>query len=195
HSNTICSTWGNEYIKTFDGDVYQFPGTCVYNLASDCHESYLEFSVHMRRTNEGGHPTIKELEITIKEEVILLTPKLAFVNEEPISTPYYGSGILVERNEIYTKLYTKLGLTLMWNRADAVMLELETKFQNRTCGLCGDYNGQQLFNEFIFNGDQLSPIEFGNLQKVHQPNEECEDAVEEETMAACTQYVSPCPVL
>ncbi|KAM9528428.1 mucin-2-like [Salvelinus alpinus] len=184
HVNSICSTWGREHFKTFDGDVYQFPGTCEYNLASDCHsESYQEFSVHLKRneaTETEGNPTVKHVVVTINDLVFHLTKTHVAVNGEIVTLPYYNGGVQLERNAVYTKLYSKVGLVVMWNGEDAVMVELDTEYTNRTCGLCGDFNGLPVHSEFIHNGRKVSPIEFGNRQKVHRPNEDCEDPYEEE---------------
>ncbi|XP_038854477.1 mucin-2-like [Salvelinus namaycush] len=184
HVNSICSTWGREHFKTFDGDVYQFPGTCEYNLASDCHsESYQEFSVHLKRneaTETEGNPTVKHVVVTINDLVFHLTKTQVAVNGEIVTLPYYNGGVQLERNAVYTKLYSKVGLVVMWNGEDAVMVELDTEYTNRTCGLCGDFNGLPVHSEFIHDGRKVSPIEFGNRQKVHRPNEDCEDPYEEE---------------
>ncbi|MBN3322769.1 MUC2 protein, partial [Atractosteus spatula] len=194
HIQTICSTWGNGHYKTFDGDVYQFPGTCEYNLASDCHDFYLEFSVHIQRAERGDRLVISQVVVTIKNIIVVLRGKLVSVNGDIVKTPYYGSGVLLEKNEVYTKLYAKLGLTVMWNGEDAIMLELDSKYRNRTCGLCGDYNGISMYNEFIYEGELMSPVAFGNLQKIHKPSEECEDPYEEST-PSCSQYRTPCEQL
>ncbi|XP_045063576.1 mucin-2-like [Coregonus clupeaformis] len=191
HVNSICSTWGREHFKTFDGDVYQFPGTCEYNLASDCHsESYQEFSVHLKRneaTEDEGNPTVKHVVVTINDLVFHLTKTLVTVNGEIVTLPYYNGGVQLERNAVYTKLYSKVGLVVMWNGEDAVMVELDSEYTNRTCGLCGDFNGLPVHNEFIYNGRKVGPVEFGNMQKVHRPNEDCEDPYEEEDEPADVQ--------
>ncbi|KAJ8002529.1 hypothetical protein DPEC_G00159860 [Dallia pectoralis] len=207
HVNTICSTWGREHFKTFDGSIYQFPGMCEYNLASDCHsDSYPEFSVHMKRNeapDTDGNPTVKHLVVTINDLVVTLTKTLVTVNDEIVTLPYYNGGVQVERNAVYTKLLSKVGLVVMWNGEDAVMVELDPEYSNRTCGLCGDYNGIPVRNEFIHNGREVGPIEFGNMQKVHRPNEDCEDPYEEEDKPAdvqlkdetCTKFYPECDQL
>lgn len=80
--NHVCSTWGNFHYKTFDGDVFRFPGLCDYNFASDCRDSYKEFAVHLKwgLGEAGGHPQIESIIITIKDDTIYLTHKLAVVN-------------------------------------------------------------------------------------------------------------------
>lgn len=80
HVGSICSTWGREHFKTFDGDVYQFPGLCQYNLVSDCHESFQEFSVHIRRKVVNGNPTVSYVVVSINELSFRLSQNLLTVN-------------------------------------------------------------------------------------------------------------------
>ncbi|XP_070621293.1 mucin-2 [Erythrolamprus reginae] len=196
HGHFVCSTWGNNHFKTFDGDFYQFPGVCDYNFASDCRESYKEFSVHIQREqSDQGHPNIQYVLVTIKDVAIYLTHKMVTVDERIVKTPYYGSGVLIEMNNIYTKVYAKVGLILIWNQADALMIELDSKFNNYTCGLCGDYNGQSIYNEFISDGLSYNSITFGNLQKVNKPGTKCVDPDETKPIELCKQHREECESL
>ncbi|XP_067356049.1 mucin-2-like [Channa argus] len=180
HVSSICSTWGREHFKTFDGDVYQFPGMCEYNLASDCHETYREFSVHLKREENDGNPTVSYVVVTINDLLFHLTSSRVTLNDLPIKMPYYNAGVQVEKNAVYIKLQSKVGITVMWNGDDAVMVEVDNDYANRTCGLCGDFNGISVYDEFIHNGRIINPVEFGNKHKVHRPNDDCEDPYEEE---------------
>ncbi|XP_022611938.1 mucin-2-like [Seriola dumerili] len=199
HVNSICSTWGRGHFKTFDGNVYQFPGMCEYNLASDCHETYQEFSVHIRRKEEGGNPIVSYVVVTINDLSFHLSKNLVNVNDQLVKLPFYQGGVQVEKNAVYIKLQSSVGLTVMWYLGDSVMVELDRDYANRTCGLCGDFNGV-LVNEFIHNGRQISPIEFGTKQKVHLPNDDCEDPFEEEDDSrearsvpdSCKQFQTSC---
>ncbi|XP_035317018.1 mucin-2 isoform X1 [Cricetulus griseus] len=192
--NHVCSTWGDFHYKTFDGDVFRFPGLCDYNFASDCRDSYKEFAVHLKRGlgQAGGHPQIESILITIKDDTIYLTHKLAVVNGAMVSTPHYSSGLLIEKNDAYTKVYSRAGLSLMWNREDALMLELDSQFQNHTCGLCGDFNGMQTYYEFLSEGIHYSAIEFGNMQKINKPEAECEDPEVVQEPETCSEHRAEC---
>lgn len=43
-----------------------------------------------------------------------------------VSTPHYSSGLLIEKNDAYTKVFSRAGLTLMWNREDSLMVGART---------------------------------------------------------------------
>ncbi|XP_067603985.1 mucin-2 [Pseudorca crassidens] len=196
HGQSVCSTWGNSHYKTFDGDVFRFPGLCDYNFASDCRDTYQEFAVHLKRApgRSGGHPQVEYILLTVKGDAIYLTSQLAVVNGAVVSSPHYSPGLLIEQNDAYTKVYSRAGLMLMWNREDSVMLELDSKFRNHTCGLCGDYNGLQTYSEFLSDGEGVlfSPVEFGNMQKVNKPEEVCEGPQEVPTPASCSEHRAEC---
>lgn len=83
HVGSICSAWGREHFKTFDGDVYQFPGLCEYNLVSDCKESFQEFSVHIRRKVLNGNPTVSHVVVSINQHSFRLAQNLLTVNGIP----------------------------------------------------------------------------------------------------------------
>uniref|UniRef100_A0A671PY12 VWFD domain-containing protein n=1 Tax=Sinocyclocheilus anshuiensis TaxID=1608454 RepID=A0A671PY12_9TELE len=178
HVNSICSMWGNFHFKTFDGDVYQFPGTCEYNLVSDCQSLIRQFSVHVKRTEHSTGPNISRVSITINDIGVELTEKQVVVNGEKVTLPVHIAGILVEENTIYTRLYSKMGITVKWNKEDAVMVELDSKYSNRTCGLCGDFNGVPVYSEFIESGWKVGYAEFGNMHRVPNPTHACKDPSE-----------------
>ncbi|KAL4671522.1 hypothetical protein H8959_004231 [Pygathrix nigripes] len=194
HGHNVCSTWGNFHYKTFDGDIFRFPGLCDYNFASDCRGSYKEFAVHLKRgPGQAEAPAgVESILLTIKDDTIYLTRHLAVLNGAMVSTPHYSSGLLIEKSDAYTKVYSRVGLTLLWNREDALMLELDSKFQNHTCGLCGDYNGLQSYSEFLSDGVLFSPLEFGNMQKINQPDVVCEDPEEEVAVASSSEHRAEC---
>lgn len=37
--------------------------------------------------------------------------------------PYHNAGVQVEKNAVYIKLQSKVGITVMWNGDDAVMVK------------------------------------------------------------------------
>ncbi|XP_026057610.1 mucin-2-like, partial [Carassius auratus] len=184
HVNNICSMWGNFHFKTFDGDFYQFPGTCEYNLVSDCQSVIRQFSVHVKRTEHISSPKISRVLVTINDITVEITVDKVIVNKENKLLPVHVAGILVEENTIYMRLHSKMGITVMWNKEDAVMVELDSKFLNRTCGLCGDFNRAPVYNEFIQSElgyeREVGYIEFGNKHKVPNPDVDCKNPSEED---------------
>ncbi|KAF7701897.1 hypothetical protein HF521_001180 [Silurus meridionalis] len=190
HVSNICSMWGKFHFKTFDGDFYQFPGMCEYNLVSECHGPVQGFSVHVKRAESTGNPQITRVLVTIGDMVIGLTKNLVMVNNDIVKLPHYVAGVMLEENPIYIKLYAKLGLSVTWNRDEAIMVELDIKYSNRTCGLCGDFNGVPVFNEFLSDSRVIGFTEFGNKHRIHNPNDFCEDPYEE--FDAETNIVEKC---
>ncbi|XP_059704189.1 mucin-5B-like [Haemorhous mexicanus] len=176
HNGRVCSTWGNFHFKTFDGDIFTFPGLCNYVFASHCNAAYEDFNIQIRREVVANTPTISHITMKLEGVVAELTKDAVIVDGNGVQLPYSQSGITIEKSSIYVKVGSKVGVVLLWNEKDSILLELNEKYANQTCGLCGDFNGFPIYNEFISNNIQMTALQFGNLQKMDGPTEHCEDA-------------------
>uniref|UniRef100_A0A8C9VUC5 Mucin-5AC-like n=1 Tax=Scleropages formosus TaxID=113540 RepID=A0A8C9VUC5_SCLFO len=143
HNGQVCSTWGSYHFKTFDGDFFQLPSTCNFILTSNCRNPYEDFNIQMRRQVVDGEPTISAITMKLDGTVVELSNVL----------PLFNDIMLIQKTTSYIRVTSKLGLQVMWNEDDSFMVELDTKYKNTTCGLCGDFNGVQLYNEFFKNGN------------------------------------------
>ncbi|XP_059190821.1 LOW QUALITY PROTEIN: mucin-5AC-like [Centropristis striata] len=175
HNDQICSTWGNYHFKTFDGDFFQLPSTCNYILASQCKESYESFNIQFQRQEVEGVTSIKRVSMKLDGAEVELTGTSIKVNDKDVTIPFSQVGISIERTVSYVKIVAKLGLVVMWNEEDALWVEVDPQFKNQTCGLCGDYNGVQLYDEFINAGESVNLEYYSEASKVNGPTEECEE--------------------
>ncbi|XP_067447173.1 mucin-5AC [Thunnus thynnus] len=175
--NQLCSTWGNYHFKTFDGDFFQLPSACNYILASHCKCSYEDFNIQLQRQEINGVTCIKRISMRLDGVVVELTNSSIKVDDKLVSIPYNHIGITIERSVSFVKIVAKLGLVILWNEDDSFWVELDAKFKNQTCGLCGDFNGVQHDDELIKTGtgDSITTEYFGEVWKVNGPTEICED--------------------
>ncbi|XP_053305743.1 mucin-5AC-like [Spea bombifrons] len=176
HNRQVCSTWGNFHFKTFDGDVFHFPGTCNYVFSSHCKGSYEDFNIQFRRSLKNGFPVISHITMVVEGVLVEMSNKSVMIDRVLVQElPIDKFGVRITRMGIFLKAVAKAGVTLMWNQEESMTLELSTRYVNQTCGLCGDFNQVSGDSEFSFNGIKLSAVEFGNLQKLNGPNEDCKN--------------------
>nr|CAI9704873.1 unnamed protein product [Rangifer tarandus platyrhynchus] len=180
HGGRVCSTWGDFHYKTFDGDVFRFPGLCNYVFSAHCGSAYEDFNLQLRRGPRPNSTVPSMVTMKLDGLVVRLAKGSVLVNSRPIQLPFSQSGVLIEQSNGNLRVVAKLGLVFMWNQDDSLLLELDAKYANQTCGLCGDFNGVPVYNEFSSHHVKLTPTEFGNLQKMDGPTEQCQDPVPED---------------
>ncbi|XP_063145392.1 mucin-5AC-like [Candoia aspera] len=191
HNGQVCSTWGFFHFKTFDGDIYTFPGVCNYVFASHCNAPFEDFNIQIRRKIVGYTPTISYVTMRLDGTDFQMQKDEILVNGKRIQLPYSGSGFEIQNFLNYIKVNVKMGLSLMWNKDDCVMLELDKKYANQTCGLCGDFNGIPKYNEFYLENTPMTDLQFGNTWKLNGPTEDCEDPIPS-AQKKCTDEYDTC---
>ncbi|KAI4904106.1 hypothetical protein NFI96_033254, partial [Prochilodus magdalenae] len=182
HNHEVCSTWGNFHFKTYDGDVFQLPSTCNHILTTLCGGGYETFNIQLRRQVANNVPTISKIIMKLDGMVVELSKDSVIINGQHQGMPFFSSGVSIEMTGAYIVIKATLGLTAMWNEDDAFMVELDPKFRNQTCGLCGDFNDIPTYNEFMKNGVLLSSSTYGNLWKMDGPTEICEEEPERDNL-------------
>uniref|UniRef100_A0A665UL30 Mucin 5.1, oligomeric mucus/gel-forming n=1 Tax=Echeneis naucrates TaxID=173247 RepID=A0A665UL30_ECHNA len=190
HSNQFCSTWGNYHFRTFDGDFFQLPFNCNYIFTSHCEGSYEDFNIQIQRQEIDGVVTIQKVSMKLEGTVVEFVNNSVTVDEIPVTMPFSQAGISIEKSSSYVKIKAKLGLDIMWNQDDSLWVELNAKFKNKTCGLCGDFNGAQVYDEFINKGVSFTVEYYGEAWKVNGPTEICEEIPKAEQTCSSQKLLS-----
>ncbi|XP_029767909.1 mucin-5AC-like [Terrapene carolina triunguis] len=127
HNGRVCSTWGNFHFKTFDGDIFYFPGLCNYVFASHCNAAYEDFNIQIRRTVVENAPTINHITMKLDGVVFEMAKNFVVVNGNRVQLPYSQSGIMVGRSSMYIKVTAKMGLVFMWNEDDSILVRINSR--------------------------------------------------------------------
>lgn len=94
HNGRVCSTWGNFHFKTFDGDIFYFPGVCNYIFASNCKSSYEDFNIQIRRAIVENATVITHVIMKLEGVVIELTPSSVLLDNKLYVPTWFPVGSL-----------------------------------------------------------------------------------------------------
>uniref|UniRef100_H0WT68 von Willebrand factor n=1 Tax=Otolemur garnettii TaxID=30611 RepID=H0WT68_OTOGA len=164
--DATCSAIGVAHYFTFDGLKYLFPGECQYVLAQDyCGSNPGTFRILV--ANEGcGSPSVK-----CKKRVTILAEggeMELFDGEVNVKQPMEDeTHFEVVESGRYVILLLGKALSVVWDRRLAISVVLKQTYQDRVCGLCGNFDGIQN-NDFTSSSLQVEedPVDFGNSWKV-----------------------------
>ncbi|KAM3920269.1 mucin-6 [Leptodactylus fuscus] len=187
----VCSTWGNNHFFTFDNDLYEFRGSCNYIFATVCNSNTPDFNIQVQRSSGSS---ITRIMIQVGTINVVVNGNTISIMGKTISLPYTTSGIEIFKTGAITKLFAKqkgFELIVTWSSDSNLMVELDRKYMNRTCGLCGNFNGVHK-DDFVVNGKMLTPYQYANLQQIDDPNDICPLHVPQRISLDTNQYVNEC---
>ena len=186
----IPQIFGDPHFNTFDGHKYDFMGHCDYVLAMDCEAA--QWFIYGRMTACGplGGSCLESVTIYYKNQIIELqrgwlvnhfgvkvSPK-NFKNKvltvgDIFNVRFDGRYLHVEF--LIDQYINQFGqeevkkVQVIWD--GYVSVEIHTPLTGRTCGLCGDNDGQ-MDNDFTTRQRQLTKDEnkFGDSWKIDRMN-------------------------
>ncbi|KAK1784997.1 hypothetical protein P4O66_018435, partial [Electrophorus voltai] len=166
-----CSLFGRQYIHTFDGVIYEFPGDCSYMLAGDCRRR--TFSI----LGDFSHGQRKGVTLFIGEafELHLSVDGSLSQGAERLHLPYASSSVFVGFELGSVRLWSdEFGFSIRIDPTQNIQLTLTKHHSNHTCGLCGNYNSlpddDYTAQEGFVTED---PFDFANSWALNGASEPC----------------------
>lgn len=150
----MCTSFGDPHYQTFDNRIYNFQGKCKYVFTKDCHTG--NFTIQVR--NEGRHSRTfswtKSVFLHFNGiEVALLQKLRVKVNGKRISLPYFQSPDLhISENGYLMTVLTSIGVEVVWDGDSYTEVHIPKRYRNKTCGFCGNFNGDQADDFTMRNG-------------------------------------------
>ncbi|XP_044125175.1 mucin-5AC-like [Bufo gargarizans] len=166
-----CTLKGGSHIQTFDEKEYNFHGNCQYLMSKDADN---KFAIIAKIIQCGMTETVTCLN-TVYINLERMKIKICYcgnvyVNNFLVALPKITDKIAIyKRSAFYVYIVTPFGLSVKVQVKPVFQLfiSLNSTFQNRTLGLCGNFNG--------IEGDDLTTIsgvvedavsDFGNSYKI-----------------------------
>ncbi|XP_029102555.1 alpha-tectorin [Scleropages formosus] len=212
----VCLASGDPHYSTFDGHRFDFQGTCHYILASLCNltDDIEAFEVAARNQPVSGRPVSFTAEVFInvyghqvdissgygrQGEIISGQHSAVQVDGVTRNLPLSlnNSQLVIYQNGFQTFVEADFGLTVHYDGWSTVSISLPSRYRGRTCGICGNFNGNG-GDDFVTRSGELvaSASDFSSSWRV-PGNYTCDDGCGDSCSACPDQTVaqSMCEVL
>ena len=175
----VCTSYGDPHYQTFDGQMFNFHGTCRYQLTSD----YVSEKFTIRMRNERRYSNVyawsKALTIHLGDSTIVLHKDLQVkVNKSDVDLPYYHlPHFQITKGSFTITLVSDIGVQVQWDGSGFIEIQVPKSFKGKVSGLCGNFNGNSK-DEFMLKNGRLasSAREFGEGWSLGRRNAGCEKA-------------------
>lgn len=180
-----CLVVGQSHYKTFDNKFFTFTGHCQYLLAKDCkHDDFSIIIENVQCADDQDAVCTRSVTLTLAAledmTIKLKHGGVVSVNSMDIQTPMRHGRLHIQRS-IHSSVRVKFGddLRLDWDGRGRVLLKLGPRWTGRTCGLCGNYNGNQ-GDDFLSSSGliEAGPQSFSQAWRI---NGDCEPHQRHET--------------
>ncbi|XP_075046976.1 IgGFc-binding protein-like [Mixophyes fleayi] len=189
--SATCSAVGASYYMSFDGQSFQFQGTCTYTLTKTIttNSKLEEFVINVTKGLSELVALINLVSIEVYGYILILQYN---VNDRiKVKGSFYNLPLTLEGGKIraYQQgsrviVSTDFGLKVSYDLTSNVVVTVPGKYKGQLGGLCGNYNGI-ITDDFKLRNNNLAPDArtFGADWKI--PDEVCNDG--------CGSANDPCP--
>ncbi|XP_028664014.2 von Willebrand factor [Erpetoichthys calabaricus] len=179
-----CFVTGQSHYKSFDNKFFTFGGICHYLFAKDCWENTFAVIIETVQCADD-RDAICAKSVTLRfQETANITIKMKHgggvsVGGMDIQTPLFQGPLRILRTTMSSiRLTYNEDIMMDWDGRGKLLLKLSPVYAGKTCGLCGNYNGNQRDDFTTPAGLNEAHVEnFGNSWKI---NGECEDILKQD---------------
>ncbi|XP_071334202.1 zonadhesin, like isoform X3 [Trachinotus anak] len=144
---STCIASGDPHYTTFDKRKYNFMGNCSYLMSAPCNETSLPyFEVHADNENRYNRPTIsyvKAVHVYVQMlKISILKGGTVQVNGTNVNLPVTPiPSVSVFKSGKHYTVSMNFGVTVRYDGNHFMDIKVIKDYQNKLCGLCGDYDG------------------------------------------------------
>ncbi|KAL8188327.1 UNVERIFIED_CONTAM: hypothetical protein K2H54_065656, partial [Gekko kuhli] len=158
-----CTASGDPHYYTFDKQTHHFMGNCTYTLSRLCDQntSLPYFNVEAANEHRGGNTRVSYVQsVTVDVHGVRITLEkggMVKVNGEREVVPSTPTpGVQISSSGFYKVVSVDFGLRVKFDGDHQVEVVLPSPYENRVCGLCGNYNGDPQ-DDFLNPDGALEP--------------------------------------
>ncbi|CAL8241748.1 unnamed protein product [Merluccius merluccius] len=143
---STCIVSGDPHYSTFDKRRYNFMGNCSYVMSEPCNDTSVpHFEVHADNENRYNNPSIsyvKAVHVYVRmHKISILKGGTVQLNDTNVNLPLTPSpGISVFKSGKQYTVFMDFGVTVRYDGNHFMDIKVIRDYQNKLCGLCGDYN-------------------------------------------------------
>ena len=206
-----CHAAGDPHYRSFDNHYFDFQGDCEYVLTQPCNSS--EFTITVSNTAINSFVSVtsmvrvfipsKGLEISLSRGAggtVTINDILQPNNGDRIL--HQSTGVTVSRTGGHPYILLNIGfpIGIFWDGSHYVDVGVSSDWQDKLCGLCGNYNNDRNDDFILRNGSLTnSANEFGSSWLysktsetcgVLEPPPPCSDSIMAEAQARCDELAN-----
>uniref|UniRef100_G3Q5M1 VWFD domain-containing protein n=1 Tax=Gasterosteus aculeatus aculeatus TaxID=481459 RepID=G3Q5M1_GASAC len=177
-----CQVYGDGHYQTFDSKWYRFSGQCLYTLVQDsCGNKKGTFSVRVESVpcNQNTLTCSRNIILKLQGKVTLTLSDMQVTRRLHKGwTGHDDSLYSIQTSGLYIVISVpSKGITLIWDKHTWITVELAVSWKNRVCGLCGNFDYNEMNDLIIRSSSVFGRLAFCNSWKVHTHS--CSDVTTE----------------
>ncbi|KAM3590121.1 uncharacterized protein V6R79_004028 [Siganus canaliculatus] len=142
---STCVASGDPHYTTFDKRKYNFMGNCSYLMAAPCNktdEPYFEVHADNENRNNPRVSYVKAVHVYVQGvKISILKGGTVQVNGINVNVPVSpAEGVSVFKAGKHYTVSLSFGVTVRYDGKHFMDIKVTKDFQDKLCGLCGDYD-------------------------------------------------------